>query len=171
MDDFRKNLKIIAKKIFSCSDVSIKNLDANEVGILFNNNGFVIEKTKNENSIKIFLRKGNPPDLLFRSFILVYGNSIEKNYFEKSYNKLYFDSEKELQGILNFLKNKYDTSLKAFFSDNLMSIEIEKYFTEQRENTKGKTFTIQETQTLIAESMAFAKKIRFTQEGNIYLKD
>lgn len=169
--NFKKIFKNLAKRVFTYSNVSIKNLDANEIGILFNNDGFVIDKTKNENSIKIFLRKGNNPDLLLRSFIIVYGSDKEKEYFEKGYNKLFFDSEIDLIGILVFLKNKYDFNIKSFFENDLMYMEIEKFFMDKRKQQEGKKDSFDETRKLIIASMAFSKKLRFTQDGNPYMKD
>ena len=169
--NFKKIFKNLAKRVFTYSNVSIKNLDANEIGILFNNDGFVIDKTKNENSIKIFLRKGNNPDLLLRSFIIVYGSDKEKEYFEKGYNKLFFDSEIDLIGILVFLKNKYDFNIKSFFENDLMYMEIEKFFMDKRKQQEGKKDSLDETRKLIIASMVFSKKLRFTQDGNPYMKD
>lgn len=114
-NNFSQIIKINAKKLFINHKISVKNTNRNDISIFFNNEGFIIEKTKHENSIKIFLHKKDKADLMFRSFIILYGNEKEKEYFSKGYNKLFFDTEEDLLGILKFLKNKYDNNVKIFF--------------------------------------------------------
>lgn len=169
MQNFNKICKKLAKEIFVYSNVSIKSIASNEIGILFEGNGFIIESTKNEDSIKIYLRKRYKPDLLIRSFFVVYGDSEEKMFFEKGYNKFFFDSDTELKGILIFLKKKYDSVLQSFFSDDSMYLEIEKYFENKRKSNLEKSYSPEETQKFIIETISFSKRIRFTQNGSIYM--
>ncbi|MBP3606846.1 MAG: hypothetical protein J6J11_00835 [Treponema sp.] len=168
MTEFQKFSKIFkncAKNIFKDLHFSIKTIDSNEIGIFLNNEGFVIEKTKYENSIKIYLRKNGKSDLLLRSFMIIYGCEMEKKCFEKGFNKLYFDTDEDLNGLLIFLRAQYDKILKKYFENDLMSREIENFF----EKIPKKDFSLQETQQLLVESMTYSRRIRFSDRGEIYL--
>ena len=50
-------------------------------------------------------------------------------------------------------------------------MEIEKFFMDKRKQQEGKKDSFDETRKLIIASMAFSKKLRFTQDGNPYMKD
>lgn len=164
--DFRKNFKVLAKKIFIYPKVSIKNLDAREIGILFDNGGFVIEKTKGEDSIKIFLRKKGKEPLWLRTLMIVCGNEFEKEIFYNSYNKFFFETNDDLNGILVFLKNKYDTIIKKYFEDDSIDEEMNRYFC----NLPIKILSSQEQHQFSINMMLFARKIRFSKDGTPYLK-
>ena len=90
-------------------------------------------------------------------------------FFEKGYNKFFFDSDTELKGILIFLKKKYDSVLQSFFSDDSMYLEIEKYFENKRKSNLEKSYSPEESQKFIIETISFSKRIRFTQNGSIYM--
>ena len=160
-ENFEQICKVNAKSLFADYKVTVKSLNKNELCIFFNNEGFVIEKTKHENSIKIFLHKKDKVDLMLRSFIILYGNEIEKEYFTKSYNKMFFDTKEDLIGILKFLRNKYENSMKFFFENDSMYKEIESNFNKLQNKQKLKN-GLEETQKLIYESMLYAQKIRFS---------
>lgn len=168
--NFSQIIKINIKEFFSDYKISVKSINKNEISIFINNEGFIIEKTNHENSIKIFLHKKNKVDLMFRSFLILYGNEKEKEYFSKSYNKLFFDTEEDLIGILKFLKVKYDDNVKIFFENNSMYDKIEMYFNNFQMQQKEKKISLEERQRQIYESMQFSKRIRFSIDGVIYLK-
>ncbi len=168
--NFSQIIKIKLRELFIDYKISIKSISKNEISIYIDNEGFIIEKTRYENSIKIFLHKKNKPDLMLRSFIILYGDEIEKEYFAKSYNKLFFDTEDDLIGILKFLKNKYDDTIKYFFEDNSMYDNIEMYFNKLQMLQNEKEYSLEEQQRHIFETMQFSQKIRFSTDGEIYLK-
>lgn len=162
---FKKNCKNFVEKNFNDLHFSIKTLDTNEIGVFLNKEGFVIEKTKYENSVKIYLRKKGKEDILLRSFIIVYGNELEKEYFMKGFNKLYFDTYEELNGIFVFLRILYDRNLKKYFENDFMSKEIKFFF----ESLDTKDFSLQETQDFLVATFEYSKRIRFSNKGEIYL--
>ena len=82
--NFSQIIKIKLRELFIDYKISIKSISKNEISIYIDNEGFIIEKTRYENSIKIFLHKKNKADLMLRSFLIVYGDAIEKEYFAKS---------------------------------------------------------------------------------------
>ena len=55
--NFSQIIKINIKEFFSDYKISVKSINKNEISIFINNEGFIIEKTNHENSIKIFLHK------------------------------------------------------------------------------------------------------------------
>ena len=95
---------------------------------------------------------------------------MKKEYFVKSYNKLFFDTEDDLIGILKFLKNKYDDTIKYFFEDNSMYDNIEMYFNKLQMLQNEKEYSLEEQQSQIYETMQFSQKISFSTDGEIYLK-
>lgn len=168
--NFSQIIKIKLRELFIDYKISIKSISKNEISIYIDNEGFIFEKTRYENSIKIFLHKKNKADLMLRSFLILYGDEIEKEYFAKSYNKLFFDTEDDLIGILKFLKNKYDDIIKYFFEDNSMYDNIEMYFNKLQMLQNEKEYSLEEQQSQIYETMQFSQKIRFSTDGEIYLK-
>jgi hypothetical protein len=173
INDFVTICKPFVKEFFSFDKVKIKCPSKNEINIIFNKNeGIVLEKTKCENSLKVFLRKSMQSDLMLRSVVILYGNDIESDFFGKGFNKLYFDTEDELRGIVVFLRKKYDLFIKNYFIDDSIIININRYFEGLSDEMKKnkKIMTLDETQRKIIETMEFSKKVRFSLDGEIYLK-
>lgn len=142
-----------------------------EITVIINNekDGLLFQKTKDENSIKIFLVKHNLPDMMLRSVMICYGSENEKEIFSKSFNKLYFNNKEELDNILKFIQKKYDFLLMKYFESDNMYQEIIKYCKTQIEEPFDKS--IDAVQKKIIETMAFSKRIKFTTEGNIFLQN
>jgi len=138
-------------------------------GFLFETaEGIVFEKTKGENSVKIFLINTFEKTWL-RALMMCFGTEEEKEYFSKGYNKLYFDSMEELEEIVRFMQIKYDAYLFHYFESDEMYKELLEYYKNQKFPVVDNS--LESLQKRVIEAMAFSKRVKFSQDGNIYLKE
>lgn len=172
--NFAAKYKPFLKELFNLKEVKVKKIASNGIGIfVFNEVECIIfQNSKSDNAIKIFLDKFRNGSLMLRDFMIVYGNELEKKCFEGGINKLYFDTEEELQGIFTFVRKKYDLLIKDFFERDTKIRVIDNYFEKRREESKNiPSPSVEEMQKKFVKIMEFSRKVKFTSDGEIYLKE
>lgn len=165
---FSSEYKNIVKDLFSEFGCKVRaGENKNSIEIMTNqNNKIIIEKSKYDCSVQVYIKKENKPETLLRSIIIVLGNKQEKDIFYKCYNKIYYESEGELINFFIFLKKKYIQLFKRYFEDSEVEAEIITFF----ENLTPRQFKSTEDENKwISETIFYSKKIKFSKDGEVYL--
>ena len=70
------------------------------------------------------------------------------------------------------MRKKYDLLIKDFFERDTKIRVIDNYFEKRREESKNiPSPSVEEMQKKFVKIMEFSRKVKFTSDGEIYLKE